>query len=174
MQKRVKTKKLGRTHSHKKALVLNMLRSVVKNGSIKTTTPKAKVVKNEIESLLSKVKNSKEGDLALRRKLQEILGDSALVKKILEVKDISVVLKKVGFRDGDNSEVSIVEIEGLKVKKAKSTSKKKLEKKGVEEVEKSIPAVEESKKRNILDLGKKSVKEVASVKKERAKSRSGL
>lgn len=174
MQKRVKTKKLGRTHSHKKALVLNMLRSVVKNGSIKTTTPKAKVVKNEIESLLSKVKNSKEGDLALRRKLQEILGDSALVKKILEVKDISVVLKKVGFRDGDNSEVSIVEIEGLKVKKAKSTSKKKLEKKEVEEVEKSIPAVEESKKRNILDLGKKSVKEVASVKKERAKSRSGL
>lgn len=174
MHKRAKTKKLGRTHSHRKALVMNMLRSVVKNGSVKTTTPKAKVLKNEIESLLSKVKNSNEGDLSLRRKLQEILGDTAMVKKLLEVKDTSVVVKKVGFRDGDNSEMSVIEIEGLKVKKAKSTIKKKAEKKEIEEVEKSTTIAEEPKRRNILDLGKKSVKEVASVKKERAKSRSGL
>ena len=174
MHKRAKTKKLGRTYSHRKALVMNMLRSVVKNGSVKTTTPKAKVLKNEIESLLSKVKNSSEGDLSLRRKLQEILGDAAMVKKLLEVKDTSVVVKKVGFRDGDNSEMSVIEIEGLKVKKSKSAIKKKVAKKEIEDVEKSTPIAEEPKKRNILNLGKKSVKEVASVKKERAKSRSGL
>jgi large subunit ribosomal protein L17 len=174
MYKRVKTKKLGRTHSHRKALVLNMLRSIVKSGSVKTTTPKAKVLKNEVESLLAKVKNTKDGDLALRRKLQTILGDSESVKKLLEVKDTSVVVKKVGFRSGDNSEISVVEIKGLKGKKAKVSGKKEVSKKDVEVEEKTVPSIEEPKKRNILDLGRKSVKKATSIKKERAKSRSGL
>lgn len=177
MYKRVKTKKLGRTVSHRKALILNQLRSLVESGSIKTTTPKAKVVKNEIESLIAKVKNTKDGDLSLRRRLQVVLGSSDLVKRFMQAaKDnsVSVTLKKVGFRDGDNSEVSLVEVKGLKVKKAKSTRKKEVEKKEVEIEEKKVPIQEEPKKRGILNLGKKTVKEAAPIKKERAKSRSGL
>lgn len=174
MYKRVKTKSLGRTVSHRDALVQNMIRSIVVSGSVKTTTPKAKVLKSEMDSLLAKVGNANDGDLSLRRYLQALLGDSVLVKKILGVKDAQVVVKKVGFRDGDNAEVSVVEVDKLKVKRVKGVGKKKEVKKEVEVEEKKAPVVEESKRRNILDLGKKSVKEATNVKKERAKTRSGL
>ena len=177
MYKRVKTKKLGRTASHRKALILNQVRSLIESGSVKTTTPKAKILRNEVESLIAKVKNTKDGDLSLRRRLQVVLGNSELVKRFLQAaksSSVSVTLKKVGFRDGDNSEVSIVEVKGLKVKKSKVSGKKETEKKEIEVEEKKAPVQEESMKRNILNLGKKSVKEAATIKKERAKSRSGL
>lgn len=175
MYKRIGTKKLGRTMAHRKSLVYNQLRSLLKSGSIRTTTPKAKVVKAEMESLISKSRNSKEGDLNLRRRLQVVFGNTDLVKKFLEVSSKStskVILKKVGFRDGDNAEVSMLELKGLKVK-----STKKIEKVEKEEtkVEKKEPVIEKERK-GILNLGvKKSIsKGVAPINKERAKSRSGL
>jgi large subunit ribosomal protein L17 len=97
MYKRVKTKKLGRTVSHRNALVQNMVRSMVVSGSVKTTTPKAKVLKGEMESILTKIENTKDGDLSLRRDLQVMLGNSDLVKKLLGIKGAKVVIKKVGF-----------------------------------------------------------------------------
>lgn len=161
--------------AHRKSLVYNQLRSLLKSGSIRTTTPKAKVVKAEMESLISKSRNSKEGDLNLRRRLQVVFGNTDLVKKFLEVSSKStskVILKKVGFRDGDNAEVSMLELKGLKVK-----STKKIEKVEKEEtkVEKKEPVIEKERK-GILNLGvKKSIsKGVAPINKERAKSRSGL
>ncbi|PKN02575.1 hypothetical protein CVU76_00855 [Candidatus Dojkabacteria bacterium HGW-Dojkabacteria-1] len=175
MYKRIGTKKLGRTMAHRKALVYNQLRSLVKSGSIKTTTSKAKVVKAEMESLISKSRNSKEGDLNLRRKLQVVFGSTELVKKFLEVSSKStskVILKKVGFRDGDNAEVSMLELKGLKVKSAKKVEKVEKEE---TKVEKKEPVVEKERK-GILNLGaKKSItKGIAPINKERAKSRSGL
>jgi large subunit ribosomal protein L17 len=174
MYKRIKTKKLGRTMAHRKALIKNQIRSLVHSGSIKTSTAKAKVVKGELESLMHKVKNAKDGDLNLRRELQVILGDKELVKKFVEFskkENSKVVVRKIGFREGDNSEVSQIVIDGLKVKKVKKVEKKKDD---VEE-EKEV----ESKKlerKNLLNVGsKKSVsKKVGAVNKERAKSRSGL
>lgn len=161
--------------AHRKALVYNQLRSLVKSGSIKTTTSKAKVVKAEMESLISKSRNSKEGDLNLRRKLQVVFGSTELVKKFLEVSSKStskVILKKVGFRDGDNAEVSMLELKGLKVKSAKKVEKVEKEE---TKVEKKEPVVEKERK-GILNLGaKKSItKGIAPINKERAKSRSGL
>jgi len=175
MYKRIGTKKLGRTMAHRKALVYNQLRSLVKSGSIKTTTTKAKVVKAEMESLIEKSRASKEGDLSLRRKLQVIFGETDLVKKFIEVsskKTSKVVIKKIGFRDGDNAEVSMLELKGLKTKVAKKAEK---EEKEESKIEKKEPVVEKERK-GILNLGaKKSItKGIAPINKERAKSRSGL
>ena len=158
--------------THRKALVYNQLRSLVKSGDIKTTTAKAKAVKAEMESLIAKSRTTKEGDLSLRRKLQLIFGDTDLVKKFMEVSSKSttkVILKKIGFRDGDNAEISMLELKGLKVKVAKKVEKED------EKVEKKEPVIEKERK-GILNLGaKKSItKGIAPVNKERAKSRSGL
>jgi len=176
MHKRIATKKLGRKTSHRKALIFNQLRSLVESGKIRTTSPKAKVMKGQIESLISKVRTTKDGDLNLRRRLQIVFGNTELVNRFIDIAkkdDTKVTLKKMGFRAGDNAEVSSLEIKGLKVKEVKKVTKAKVEPK---EVEDKKPVIDEEKKRGILDFGgKKSVtKGVAPVSKERAKSRSGL
>lgn len=179
MYKRIKLKKLGRTHSHRKALKQNQLRSILESGKVRTSSVKAKVLRGELESLLNLVKVTKEGDLSLTRRLNQILGNQTLVKRVMELgkkESTKVTIKKVGYRVGDNSEESVVEIVGFNVKK--EGAKKKVVKKGEkeekkEEVEEKKEVIE--KRKSFINLGAKPVsKKVEPIKKERAKSRSGL
>jgi large subunit ribosomal protein L17 len=176
MYKRNSIKKLGKTSSHRKALIQNQLRSILANGKVKTSSVKAKVLRGELESLLNSVKLGKEGDLSLTKKLYRVFGKSELVKKIMEVgkkDDVKVSVKKVGFRIGDNTEMSLVEISGFK-------NKEKSKKKAETEVGKKEEEVVETKKseeikKGILNLGTKTLsKKVEPIKKERARTRSGL
>lgn len=180
MYKRMRVKKLGRTASHRKALIQNQLRSIFVSGKIETSSVKAKVLKGELESLLSRIYNSKDEDVTLVRDLLTILGNKEQVKKALELgkkEDIKVSIKKVGFRNGDNCELSLVEIVGFTTKKKRAPKEKRVEKtedkeeiKGKEE----IPMEYDSKK-SMLNIGKKDIKEgVKPVKRERAKSRAGI
>lgn len=157
--------------AHRKALVLNLLRSLVESGTVKTTTAKAKALKGEMESLIAKIKSNGEVDLSTRRSLQNILGSTDLVKKFVDFakkESTKVTMKKVGFRAGDNSEVSVIEISGLAKKEAKKTEGEKKE-------EKVVVKKETTKRENIETGKKKSITKVmAPVNKERAKSRSGL
>jgi len=182
MYKRNSIKKLGRTTSHRKAMIKNQLRSVLSTGKVKTSTVKAKVLKGELESMFNNIKKSKENDIILIRQLKKILGSDELVKKAIELgkKDgVKVTIKKVGFRDGDNTEMSVVEIEGFKneqkkeVKKGKKKEEKQEKQEGLESV---IEQKEmEEKKKGILNLGRKpAVQKTAPIKKERARTRSGL
>ncbi len=179
MYKRNSIKKLGRTHSNRKALIQNQLRSLLTSGKVQTSSVKAKVLKREVESLLCAVKNSKEGNIPLIRKLNEVLGRKELVKKIFEIakkEDTKVSIKKVGYRVGDNTQMSIVEIVGFKGKEVnKKKDVKSSEKVEVKKEEKVDVKDIEEKKKNILNIGKKTVsKKVEPVKKERARTRSGL
>ena len=176
MYKRNSIKKLGRKRSHRKALVRNLLRSIMQSGKVNTSSVKAKVLRGELTSILSKAKNSDEKDISLLRDMLTIFGNKELVKKVFEIakKDSTKVsIKKVGFRAGDNTEMSLVEISGFKTK-SKSKKQGKVEKKEEKEEKVEIKK-EEEKKRGILNLGRKNIsKEVTTVKKERARSRSGL
>lgn len=171
MYKRNSIKKLGRKTSHRKALINNQLRSLIQSGKIRTSSVKAKVIKGEISSIFSKIKRSGEKDLSLYRSLLEVFGKKDLVLKAFEVgkKDSSKIsIKKVGFRIGDNTEMSEVEILGFK-SKPKGKKSVKVEK-HEEEAKK-----EEVKKEGILNLGRKNIsKRVAAIKKERVRTRSGL
>lgn len=176
MYKRNSIKKLGKTHSHRKAMIQNQLRSILTSGYVKTSSVKAKVLKGQLESLFNKVKISTDGDLSLTRNLHTVLGDDKLIKKLFEVakKDSSKIkISKVGFRIGDNTEMSKVEIVGFKVK---PKVEKKVGKK-VEEKEEEVVKVQDTdeRKKGILNLGRKSVsKKVEPMKKERARTRSGI
>lgn len=174
MYKRINLKKLGRTHSHRKALKQNQVRSILESGKVRTSSVKAKVLRGELESLLNLVRGTKDGDISLIRRLNEILGKEELVKKAMELgkkESTKVTVKKVGYRAGDNTQESVVEIVGFKGKKKVAKKDVKVEKK--EEVQEKKESVE--KKKSFANLGAKSVsKKVEPLKKERAKSRSGL
>ncbi len=179
MYKRINLKKLGRTHSHRKALKQNQLRSILESGKVRTSSVKAKVLRGELESLLNLVKVTKEGDLSLIKRLNQILGKQALVKRVMELgkkESTKVTIKKVGYRVGDNSEESVVEIVGFNGKKEdakKKVVKKDQKEKKKEEIEEKKEVIE--KRKSFANLGTKSVsKKVEPLKKERAKSRSGL
>jgi large subunit ribosomal protein L17 len=174
MYKGVKTAKLGRKASHRSALKQNLLRSLLERGHIVTTTPRAKVVKKDIESLIEKGKKNSES-ISFVRKLQLILGSDKLAKKFLEYvkgEKTGVTLVKVGFRAGDNAEKTKVSLLGIEKKKKTSKKEKEVESK---EEKKEVKEVRREGNRIGLFSRDKKVDTTAVVKStERARTRSGL
>ena len=179
MNKRTSGAKLGRKKSGREALIRNQMRSLFSNGFLVTTTPKAKALKGEVESFLSKIK---EDSLETKRKMHTTLGNASLVEKASELvkkEETKVGIIKVGFRDGDNAETSKVTLLGFedlfgKKKKGKTskTGKKEEKKKGETEF------VEEKKDDKTLEKGKADKSKLSIkdkfINKERARSRSGI
>ena len=178
MYKRIKRAKLGRKKSHRESLIDNLLRSLFDHNYVVTTTTKAKVLKQKAESLIE-VGKKKGENVDFMRKLNTVLGKQAIVKKYLEYvkKDkAGVGFVRVGFRDGDNAEISRVYLLGLDKKKSAAPKSKKEDTKKKEDIEKT-------EKKNPLKIKeetpvglKKKVDKTAVVKKSgtRPQARAGL
>jgi large subunit ribosomal protein L17 len=176
MYKRVKLKKLGRTRSHRDALIKNQLRSLFTVGYMTTTTIKAKSLKRNADRLIGKIKRAG-NDMVLGRVLESDLGlrllSDAAVKYARSGK-AAVRMMKVGYRDGDNAQVSKVELVGYEaVKKPVKGKKKKTKSKEVKpETTTKEPEVH-AKKAKPKSLGA-SIREAFTGRQERARSRSGI
>ena len=132
-------KKLNRTSEHRKALLKNMLNSLVKYEQIKTTLPKAKFLKPQAEKLITLgKKNSLHNTKMLVSQLQDIKSANK-VKKTLSKRYEKrsggyTRIIKAGFRYGDNAPMAIIEfvdrdVEAKRVhKKKKDTAKEVNEK----------------------------------------------
>lgn len=171
MYKRVKKSKLGVKASHRDSLRKNLLRSLVQKGSVVTTTPKAKVLKMDASALIEKGKKS--DNLDIRRSIQDILGNNLLSKKLVEYvgkEKTGVKIVKVGFRDGDNAEISKVTLIGTEKKKV---SKKEKEDEKVQE-EKKVVEKKETKNRGIFNQNKKVDTTTVVKNTQRVNTRSGL
>ena len=128
-------RKLNRTSEHRKALIKNMLNSLIKYEQITTTLPKAKVLKPQADKIVTLGK--KEGlhnKRALISKLQNISSankvKNTLSKRYKDRKGGYTRIIKAGFRYGDNSPVAIIEfvdrdIEAKKVDIKKGTKEAK-------------------------------------------------
>ena len=81
MRHRRKIKKLGRSTSHRKALVSMLVTALIKQGRIETTVVKAKVARSEGEKLLTL---ARKGTLASRRLVASRLRDEDAAKKLFE------------------------------------------------------------------------------------------
>ncbi|MEX2252994.1 MAG: 50S ribosomal protein L17 [Thermoleophilaceae bacterium] len=82
MRHRRDRRKLNRTASHRKALLMNLSREVIDHERIQTTEAKAKAVKPELERLITLAKR---GDQHARRKAMSRLGqDKFIVYKLFE------------------------------------------------------------------------------------------
>ena len=132
-------KKLNRTSEHRKALIKNMLNSLVKYEQITTTLPKAKVLKPQADKLITLgKKDSLQNIRRIISKLQDE-GSASKVRKTLSKryenrKGGYTRIIKAGFRYGDNAPMAVVEfvdrdVEAKKVDKKKTEKNKELEKK---------------------------------------------
>ena len=132
-------KKLNRTSEHRKALIKNMLNSLIKYEQIKTTLPKAKVLKPEADKIitLGKKENLKNKKILIS-KLQDKKSASKVVKTLSKryVKRNGGYTRiiKAGFRYGDKAPIAIIEfvdrdVEAKKVDKKKKSASKEPEKK---------------------------------------------
>ena len=138
MRHRMGYKKLNRTSEHRKALIKNMLNSLIKYEQIKTTLPKAKVLKPEADKIitLGKKENLKNKKILIS-KLQDKKSASKVVKtlsKRYEKRNGGYTrIIKAGFRYGDKAPIAIIEfvdrdVEAKKVDKKKADALKNTEK----------------------------------------------
>ena len=87
MRHRMGYKKLNRTSEHRKALIKNMLNSLIKYEQITTTLPKAKVLKPQAEKIITLgKKNTLSNTKTWISKLQDI-NSSNKVNKTLSKRD---------------------------------------------------------------------------------------
>ena len=125
-------RKLGRTSSHKEAMLRNMVTSIIKHESIRTTDCKAKELKKLAEKMVTL---GKRGDLHARRRALGVVRDKEAVGKLFGVLTERfrnraggyTRITKVGYRFGDNAPVSILEFipDEKKREKAKPKTKSK-------------------------------------------------
>jgi|SRR3972149_7749657 len=130
MRHRVSGKKLGRDDSHRKALLKNMVVSLVEHGSVTTTLVKAKYVKPFFEKLVTRARVK---DQLTVRELRKRLGNEATVRKLMN--DIApkfakrpggyTRIVKLANRGGDNSQMArleIIQVKEVKVKKEEKSA----------------------------------------------------
>tara|TARA_B100001057_G_scaffold412857_1_gene429143 strand:+ start:128 stop:571 length:444 start_codon:yes stop_codon:yes gene_type:complete len=127
-------KKLNRTSEHRKALLKNMLNSLIKYEQIKTTLPKAKFLKPQADKIITLgKKETLQTTKILISKLQD-LKSANKVKKTLSKRYINrkggyTRIVKAGYRYGDNAPMAIIEfvdrdLEAKRVDKKKKDSLK--------------------------------------------------
>ena len=126
-------RKLGRTSSHREAMFRNMVTSIIKYESIRTTDTIAKEMRKLADKMITL---GKRGDLHARRQALSIVRDKDMVAKLFgELAERFrnraggyTRIVKVGYRFGDNAPVSILEYIPDEKKKEKAKPKAKKEK----------------------------------------------
>ena len=138
MRHRLGYKKLNRTSEHRKALIKNMLNSLIKYEQITTTLPKAKVLKPQADKIITLGKKSNlQNTKILVSKLQDIKSANkvkkTLAKRYESRKGGYTRIIKAGYRYGDNAPLAIIEFVDRDVEAKRVDRKKKEIKKNPEE-----------------------------------------
>ena len=144
MRHRLGYKKLNRTSEHRKALIKNMLNSLIKYEQITTTLPKAKVLRPQAEKIITLgKKNNLQNTKILVSKLQDIKSANkvkkTLAKRYESRKGGYTRIIKAGFRYGDKAPLAIIEFVDRDVL-AKRVDRKKKEVKKSSEEKKAVTA----------------------------------
>ena len=123
-------KKLNRTSEHRKALLKNMLNSLIKYEQITTTLPKAKFLKPQADKIITLgKKESLQTTKILMSKLQDKKSTNKVKKtlsKRYEKRNGGYTrIVKAGFRYGDNAPMAIIEFVDRDVEAKRVDRKKK-------------------------------------------------
>ena len=108
-------KRFDRTYSHLRAMLSNMTCDLMLVGRIKTTTPRAKVLRRFAERMITL---GKSGTLSARRRAFAFMRSKAAVDKLFsaiapkytERNGGYTRIMKIGERPGDNASMSIIEL----------------------------------------------------------------
>ena len=145
MRHGVAHKKLNRTSEHRKALLKNMLNSLIKYEQITTTLPKAKFLKPQADKIITLgKKESLQNTKLLISKLQDINSANkvkkTLSKRYLNRKGGYTRIIKAGFRYGDKAPMAVIEFVDRDVEAKKVDIKKKDTTKDIKEEKKLATA----------------------------------
>ena len=143
--------KLGRNTSHRRALLRNLVTSLVLEERVRTTVPKAKAIRPWAERMITL---GKRGTLHARRQAASYLQDPAAVAKLFE--DIAprfgdraggyTRIVRTGFRVGDNAEMAFIEYLGSeKVQQAKKQRRAERMEKKIEAQKKAAEELQAKK-----------------------------
>jgi len=141
-------KRFDRTYSHLKSMLSNMTNDLVMYGRIRTTTPKAKVLRSYAEKMITL---GKDGSVAARRRAMAFMRNKAAVTRLFDA--VAPQFKernggytrifKLGNRPGDNAAMAIIElVEGSQTASVEAAPKKKatVKKAKAPAAEKAAPA----------------------------------
>ncbi|MBI4166411.1 MAG: 50S ribosomal protein L17 [Acidobacteria bacterium] len=113
-------RKLSRNTSHRRALLRNLVTSLIQEERIETTVAKAKAAQNLAEKMITL---GKRGGLHARRQAASYLMTAAALKKLFE--DVGKRFAKraggftrmvrTGWRQGDGADLAVLELMGTQV-----------------------------------------------------------
>jgi len=154
-----KVKKLGRTRSHREAMLANMAMSLFTHRVIKTTDAKAKALKPLVDRLIT---TAKKDTLHAKRQVAKTVKNKVVFKKLFSeiVPQFSertsgfARVVKLGVRRGDGAPISVVEL--LTEKPKETTEKGKKGKKSKKKTTGSGAKSKSSKKETFGDTKKKT------------------
>jgi ribosomal protein L17 len=108
-------RKLGRTSSHRSALLKNLAIAIIKSEKIETTLPKAKELRSYVEKLITR---ARKGDSNAHRAVFASLQDKEITNKL--VTEVAPKFKernggytriiKTRVRRGDAAEMAYIEL----------------------------------------------------------------
>ena len=130
MRHKIGHKKLNRTSEHRKSLINNMLNSLIKYEQITTTLPKAKMLRPQIDKVITL---GKKDNLTNKRALFSKLQDKENARKVTRILSKRYLSRKggysriirVGFRYGDKAPLAIIELVDRDINAKKIDVKKK-------------------------------------------------
>ena len=179
MRHRVGGRKLGRSTSHKDAMLRNMVTSFLKFEKIETTDAKAKELRRVAEKMITLAKR---GGLHARRQAAAVIRDKDVVKKLFDEIGARFAdrqggytrIVKTRFRAGDSATMAIIELMSRPAaeKKDKKDSKAKKEPKEEGKAKKEPKAKKEAKPK-AEKVGKEAKPKKATTKKSTAKKEAG-
>ena len=123
-------RKLNRTSEHRKALLMNMLNSLIKYEQITTTLPKAKFLKPQADKIITLgKKETLQTTKMLMTKLQDITSAQKVTKTLSKRYEKRhggyTRIIKAGFRYGDNAPMAVIEFVDRDVEAKRVDRKKK-------------------------------------------------
>ena len=148
MRHKVAGYKLGRTTSHRRSLLRNMVTSLIIEERIETTVPKAKALRPTIEKMITL---GKRGDLAARRQAAAYIMTDEAIRKLFDTigprfgdrNGGYTRIVRTSWQKGDGADKAFIELLGSeklldekREKRAEARAKKAEEtKKAMEEAE---------------------------------------
>jgi|SRR5262252_4279656 len=148
MRHKVSGYKLGRTTSHRRSLLRNMVTSLIMEERIETSAIKAKAVRPQIEKMITL---GKQGNLAARRQAAAYLMTDEAVKKLFDTvaprfgdrNGGYVRIVRTGWQKGDGTDKAFIELLGSeKVIDEKRQKRAEIRAKRAEEARKAMEEAE--------------------------------
>jgi large subunit ribosomal protein L17 len=115
MRHRCRVKQLGKPADQRRALLRALTTELVRHGKITTTLQRAKVVRSEVDKMITL---AKDGSLSARRQALGYIFDKQLVHALFEQAPTRYANRQGGYtrilhtvpRRGDNAEMAIIEL----------------------------------------------------------------